>query len=70
MSWQAPQHFSGIALLEVSLAAVEDETLMTVGISEPAWTATHTHWPHLLDRLRQALVDSGAPASVTADAPL
>lgn len=54
-NWCAPAYFSGESTVTVSFVAIEDETLLTVGVEGPEDARAEEAWHCALDRLRAAL---------------
>jgi uncharacterized protein YndB with AHSA1/START domain len=54
-AWQAPSYFDGEATVTVSFTPLEDETLLTVEVSEPAWPSTQPYWEHVLRQLQRVM---------------
>jgi uncharacterized protein YndB with AHSA1/START domain len=54
-SWSAPAYFAGESTVTVSFVAIEDETLLTVGVIGAPDVRTEQAWHRMLDRLRTAL---------------
>jgi uncharacterized protein YndB with AHSA1/START domain len=64
-TWCAPSYFDGEATVTVSTVPVEDETLLTIGVSEPAWSATSAYWQDALGRLRAVMLRPGMTEEIS-----
>lgn len=58
-TWRAPAYFDGEATVIVSLVPAEDETLVTIGVSEIGSPSTQEYWRDSLTRLQEILAAPG-----------